>query len=140
MPVQSVLYHLFLFGLFSELPWYVEIGATITLVSSLAGNILQFVINKRDLTHRIDSETIASLERSKTATKGELETVTFVNEKLKGSLDSVSEEYKTLVGLDMQFVLELAREGLHLEIGRLKKRIGTLARRLSKYEEVEEDK
>jgi N-methylhydantoinase B/oxoprolinase/acetone carboxylase alpha subunit len=103
------------------LPNWAEGLLVMGLLLSGASNLFQFLVYRRDVTHKRDLDTIASLERSATATKGELETTAALHERVKRQLDSITEEYETLVGLDMQHVLELAREGLHVEIARMKK-------------------
>lgn len=111
-------------------PAGLTIATYIGLTLSIVANVVQFIIRRDKATRERDAETIASLERSATATKGELQTYSALNEKIKGELDSLSEEYETLVGLDIGEVLTFAREGYHKEIRRLKAHNDMLKRRL----------
>lgn len=98
----------------------------------LAGNVSQFLgvftKHKKDITDT-DQLTIASLKRAYEAQGLELNISVTNKEKLSKELESVSGEYQTLVGIDMQYILDLAREGMIAENAQMRRRLASYERR-----------
>jgi hypothetical protein len=104
------------------------------MVLSVVSNVLQFLNNRKESNDKLHASSIQSYEKAYTAQGLELSGELTRANKYKDELDKVSEELQTVIGIDMKYIMDLAREGLHIEIVGHKREIESLKRRLARYE------
>lgn len=111
-----------------------DVFLAIGLISSGVGNVFQFFNTRKDQTHTTDVKTITSWENAYRAKCTELELMDTQQKRLKTDLESVTEELKTQIGLDMKLVLDFAREGFTAENLRLTRHLARALAKLATHE------